>query len=149
MAVRTAEAGKPTAGIAAVQIAPNVFVSSFFGGKPSSIIDRWKDRKITLCLSEAILEEYLDVLARIGLAGEPEFEGLKALFRSGFNLMFAAKTPQLTVTGLDPDDLKFIECAVALNAELIITGDKRFLEVANFQGICIVSPGRFLEDSAP
>jgi len=113
------------------------------------IIDRWKGQKITLCLSEAILEEYKDVLARLGLAGEPEFEELKALFRSGFNLVFAAKTPQLAIAGLDPGDLKFIECAVALNAELIITGDKGFLEIASYQGIRIVSPGRFLEELRP
>ena len=85
-----------------VVIDTNVFVSSFFGGKPRLIIDHWKVRKITLCLSEAILEEYLDVLARLGLAGELEFEELKALFRSGFNLVFAAKTPRLAIAGLDP-----------------------------------------------
>jgi putative PIN family toxin of toxin-antitoxin system len=132
-----------------VVIDTNVFVSSFFGGKPRLIIDHWKVQKITLCLSEAILEEYLDVLARIGLAGEPEFEELKALFKSGFNLVFAAKTPQLTIVGLDPGDRKFIECAVALNAERIITADKSFLEVANYQGIRIVSPAQFIKDSAP
>ena len=113
------------------------------------IIDHWKDQKITLCLSEAILEEYLDVLARMGLAGEPEFEEFKSLFKSGFNLAFAAKTPQLAIAGLDPGDIKFIECAVALNAELIITGDKGFLEIASYQGIRIVSPGRFLEELRP
>ncbi len=124
----------------------NVFVSSFFGGKPRSIIDLWKDQKITLCVSEAVLTEYKDVLARLGLAGEPEFDELKALFKSGFNLVFAAKTPQLAITGLDPGDLKFIECAVALEAEAIITGDKRFLEVAAYQGIRLVSPDKFLAD---
>jgi hypothetical protein len=132
-----------------VVIDTNVFVSSFFGGKPRLIFDHWKDRKITLCLSEAILEEYLDVLARIGLAGEPEFEELKALFRSGFNLVFAAKTPRLDIAGLDPGDLKFIECAAAQEAELIITGDKGFLAVEVYQGIRIISPGRFLEELKP
>jgi uncharacterized protein len=132
-----------------VVIDTNVFVSSFFGGKPRSIIDRWKNRKLTLCLSEAILEEYKDVLARLGLAGEPEFEELKALFKSGFNLVFAAKPPQLTITGLDPGDAKFVECAVGLEAELIITGNKSFLAAAAYQGIRIISPGRFLEESEP
>ncbi len=128
-----------------VVIDTNVFVSSFFGGKPRSIIDRWKNQKLTLCLSEAVLEEYLDVLARLGLAGEPEFEELKALFKSGFNLVFAAKTPHLAITGLDPGDIKFVECAVGLEAELIITGDRGFLAASAYQGIRIISPGKFLE----
>jgi uncharacterized protein len=132
-----------------VVIDTNVFVSSFFGGKPRLIIDHWKDQKITLCLSEAILEEYLDVLVRMGLAGEPEFEELKALFRGGFNLVFAAKLPHLAITGLDPGEIKFIECAAALDAELIITGDKGFLEIASYQGIRIINPDRFLEELRP
>jgi len=128
-----------------VVIDTNVFVSSFFGGKPRLIIDRWKNQELTLCLSEAILEEYLNVLARLGLAGGPEFEELKALFKSGFSLVFMAKTPQLTIVGLDPGDIKFIECAVGLEAELIITGDKGFLAASAYQGIRIISPDKFLE----
>lgn len=128
-----------------VVIDTTVFVSSFFGGNPRSIIDLWRDQKITLSLSEAVLTEYKDVLARLGLSGEPEFDELKALFKSGFNLVFTAKTPHLGIAGLEPGDLKFIECAVALEAEVIVSGDKRFLEVAAYQGIGIVSPGKFLE----
>jgi len=128
-----------------VVIDTNVFVSSFFGGKPRLIIDHWKAGKLTLCLSEQILKEYKDVLARLGLAGEPEFDEFKALFKSGLNLVFAAKPPQLTIAGLDPGDIKFIECAVSLDAELIITGDKGFLAVGVYHGIRIISPGLFIE----
>lgn len=128
-----------------VVVDTNVFVSSFFGGKPRAIIDLWKGQKLTLCLSEAILEEYKDVLARLGLAGEPEFEELKALLKGGFNLVFAAKPPQLTIAGLDPGDVKFVECAAGLEAGWIITGDKGFLAAAAYQGIHIVNPGTFLE----
>ncbi|MBI4684625.1 MAG: putative toxin-antitoxin system toxin component, PIN family, partial [Nitrospirae bacterium] len=44
----------------------NIFVSSFFGGNPKKIIDLWKNEKITLCLSHTVLDEYIDVLRRIG-----------------------------------------------------------------------------------
>jgi len=37
-----------------VVIDTNVFVSSFFGGTPRKIIDLWKNRDITLCLSRDI-----------------------------------------------------------------------------------------------
>lgn len=54
----------------------NVFVSSLFGGNPRKIIDLWKNEKITCCLSHAILDEYIDVLGRIGMKDEHEIEEL-------------------------------------------------------------------------
>jgi predicted nucleic acid-binding protein len=50
----------------------NVFVSSFFGGNPRDIVNLWKAGEITLCLSRAIVDEYLEVLGRLGLQNERE-----------------------------------------------------------------------------
>src|SRR4030067_1288716 len=99
-----------------VVIDTNIFVSSFFGGNPRKIIDLWKKEKITLCLSNTILDEYVDVLCRIGLKDEHELEELLALFSRGFNLLFTTKTPKIKIVKDDPDDDKFIECAAALKA---------------------------------
>ena len=78
-----------------VVIDTNIFVSSFFGGKPRKIIDLWKAGKITLCLSNAILDEYIDVLRRTGLTEEDELEELLSLFSRGFSLLFTTKTPKI------------------------------------------------------
>ncbi|MFN3740796.1 MAG: putative toxin-antitoxin system toxin component, PIN family [Thermodesulfovibrionales bacterium] len=59
-----------------VVIDTNVFVSSFFGGKPKKVIDLWKDGKISLCLSKGILDEYIEVLIRLGMKEEKELEAL-------------------------------------------------------------------------
>ncbi|MDI6785031.1 MAG: putative toxin-antitoxin system toxin component, PIN family, partial [bacterium] len=107
-----------------VVIDTNIFISSFFGGKPRKIIDLWKEGKITLCLSKEILDEYIAVLQRIGLKNESELEELLALFAKGYNILFTAKTPSIKAVKNDPDDDKFIACAVALKTEVIITGDK-------------------------
>lgn len=128
-----------------VVIDTNIFVSSFFGGNPRKIIDLWKKEKITLCLSKAILDEYVDVLCRIGLKDEHELEELLALFSRGFNLLFTTKTPKISIVKKDPDDDKFIECAVALKADAVITGDKKILVIKEYMGINIVTPQRFLE----
>ena len=132
-----------------VVIDTNVFISSFLGGVPRQIIDLWKEQKITLCLSEKILEEYLDVLGRIGLTEETELEELLSLFKKGYNLRFTARTPKLAVVKTDPADDKFIECAVALGASAIITGDRGLLAIGRYQGIVIVNPRKFLEDFSP
>ena len=128
-----------------VVIDTNIFVSSFFGGNPRKIIDLWKIEKITLCLSNAILDEYIDVLRRIGLKAEDELEELLSLFSMGFNIMFTTKTPKIKIIKNDPDGDKFIECAAALKAQTIITGDKEVLAIKEYMGIGILTPQKFLE----
>jgi uncharacterized protein len=129
-----------------VVIDTNIFVSSFFGGNPRRIIDLWKTEKITLCLSKDILDEYIEVLHRIGLQDEDELGELLSLFRRGFNMLFTTKTPKAKVVKDDPDDDKFIECAMALKAEVIVTGDKAIEAVGEYMGIKILTPQRFLKN---
>jgi len=128
-----------------VVIDTNIFVSSFFGGKPRKIIDLWKEGKITLCLSKDILNEYVEVLHRIGLQDEVELEELLSLFTKSFNILFTTKTPRIKVVKGDPDDDKFIECAVALRAEVIITGDKTIEVIGEYMNIKILTPQQFLK----
>jgi hypothetical protein len=128
-----------------VVIDTNIFVSSFFGGNPRKIVDFWKKGKIILCLSKDILDEYVDVLQRIGLKEEEEIEELLSLFAKGFNIVFTTKTPKIKAVKDDPDDDKFIECAVALKAEVIITGDKALKAMNEYMGIKILTPHEFLK----
>lgn len=128
-----------------VVIDTNIFVSSFFGGNPLRIIDLWKKGEITLCLSKDILDEYIRVLQRIGLKDENELEELLSLFSKGFNVVFTTRTPKIRVVKDDPDDDKFIECALALKAEIIITGDRAIEAIGEYMGIKILTPQQFLK----
>jgi len=128
-----------------VVIDTNIFVSSFFGGNPHTIIDLWRNEKITLCLSKDILGEYIDVLQRIGLRDGSEIEELLSLFAKGFNIVFTTRTPKIRAVKDDPDDDKFIECAVALKAEVIITGDRAIKALEEYMGIKILTPQQFLK----
>jgi putative PIN family toxin of toxin-antitoxin system len=132
-----------------VVIDTNVFVSSFYGGNPRKIIDLWKKGNINLCLSKDILEEYVDVLQRVGLKEEEEIEELLSLFAKGVNIIFTTRTPEIRVVEDDPDDDKFIECAVALKAEVIITGDKVLRGIGEHMGIEILTPQEFLKTYKP
>ena len=123
----------------------NVFMSSFLGtGSPRKIIDFWKEGKITICLSKEIVDEYVEVLERLGLSGEKEVEEFLQLFARNFHSLFTAKTPNLEIVKNDPDDNKFFECAVALKAQFIISGDKAVLKIKNYMGIKILSPKQFI-----
>jgi hypothetical protein len=127
-----------------VVVDTNVFISSFFGGNPGKVIDLWKSGEITLCLSAAIVDEYTAVLRRLGLEGETEFSELLDLFARGFHILFTAETPALKVVLADPADDKFVEGAVALKAEMIITGDKALKDIGKYMGIKILGPREFL-----
>jgi putative PIN family toxin of toxin-antitoxin system len=123
----------------------NVFVSSFFGGNPRKVVDLWKTGELILCLSAPIVDEYTAVLRRLGLEGEDELGELLDLFARGTFVLFAAKTPKLSVVQDDPDDDKFVECAVVLEADVIITGDRALREIRNYMEITICGPQEFLE----
>ncbi|RMH03923.1 MAG: putative toxin-antitoxin system toxin component, PIN family [Nitrospirae bacterium] len=122
----------------------NVFVSSFFGGNARKVIDLWKTQQVQLCLSRDILDEYVAVLQRMGLKDQQELKELLNLFSQGYQVIFATNTPHLTIVHEDPADDKFIECAVALHAQVIVTGDKALRAVQDYMGIKIFTPREFL-----
>ncbi len=128
-----------------VVVDTNVFVSSFFGGNPRKVIDLWQSGQLTLCLSAPIVEEYVEVLRRMGLQNERELDELLSLMARGLHSVFTAKTPALRIFSEDPDDDKFIECAVALQAAFVISGDKLLTRLKNYMGIRILSPKAFLD----
>jgi putative PIN family toxin of toxin-antitoxin system len=126
-----------------VVVDTNVFVSSFFGGNPKKVIDLWRKGEITLCLSKDIVDEYVEVMERLRLPQKLTSEVL-TLFASGFNLMFAGKTPTLNIVSADADDNKLFECAVALKAQTIVSGDKAVIGVRDYMGIKVENPQQFL-----
>lgn len=127
----------------------NVFISSFLSpaGAPRRIIDLWKTGHLEICLCAEILEEYVDVLSRFGLAGERELKELLDLFRTKIGIRFVAIENIVEAVQEDPADNKFIECAVKAAAEYIISGDKHLRKLGSYEGIVILSPNEFLERS--
>ena len=128
-----------------VIIDTNVFISSFFGGIPREIINLWKDGKIVICLSQNIIEEYLGVLNRLGLKNQKEINNLTKLFAEGYSSIFTAKTPNIEIVKNDPDDNKFIECAVALDGKIIVSGDKHLKDIKKYVDIDIMAPKEFID----
>lgn len=126
-----------------VVIDTNIFISSFFGGKPKNIIDLWKEGKITICLSQDIIDEYVDVLIRLGIS-QKEIDLLLELFAEGHFCLYTHKTPKLSVVEKDPDDNKFFECAVKHKAKYIISGDKAVLEIKKYFQIAVLNAADFL-----
>ncbi len=127
-----------------VVIDTNVLVSSFFGGKPRQIMDHWKAGRFTLCLSEALLEEYLRVLGRMGLTDEPEIKELLGLLSQSPQVLYKRHVRLARYVPEDPDDDKVVACALALGATRVVTGDKALLNLRHVQDAAFVTPAQFL-----
>jgi len=52
---------------------------------------------------------------------------------------------KLKVVKDDPQDNKFLECALEAKADLIVSGDKHLLKLKEYEGIPIVSSADFLK----
>jgi predicted nucleic acid-binding protein len=48
------------------------------------------------------------------------------------------------VVGDDPDDDKFIECALVAGATAVVSGDHHLLELGGYEGIAVLSVAEFL-----
>jgi putative PIN family toxin of toxin-antitoxin system len=131
-----------------IVIDTNVFVSSFLNpkGTPRLIIDLWKTGRVTLCLCAEILTEYLEVLSRFGLAGEPELKELLDLFKTRQSIDFVVIDNDLHAIEADPADYKFLECALKARAACIVSGHKHLKGLRNYDGIPILSPADFMAD---
>ena len=124
----------------------NVFVSSvFFGGPPHKILEAWRDGKIQLLLSPAILEEYQRVMRELAVRfPEIKVEALINFIVVHSEIILPPSLP--SVIQADPSDDKFLECAVAGEATCIVTGDKHLLKLLTFRRIPILTPRQFVED---
>lgn len=122
----------------------NVFVSSFVGGKPRAVIDLWIERKLTLCLSPEILDEYLRVFESLDVVDNEEYPEIIGLLEEQFNLVFTDSTQDLNVVESDPSDDKFLECGIELNADTVISGDRDLIELGTYGRLDLRTPDDFL-----
>ena len=87
----------------------------------------WEDfvlGKYTLCISNAIIEEYEEIIAShmSPLAAQIAVE---AILRAN-NVIRVDAHFQFDLIKTDPDDNKFVDCAIVANADYIVTEDKHF-----------------------
>lgn len=124
----------------------NVFISGiFFSGPPYQILKAWRDEKIQIVISPEILDEY----QRVGETLTAEFPEIEIypfleLLTAKAELISTKRFPVYICE--DPDDDKFLSCAIASRTKLIISGDKHLLNVSGYQGIKVIRPRQFIDE---
>jgi len=111
----------------------------------SRIYTAWDAGRFILLLSEPILTEIEDVLSRPEVISKLRMTPIEAgalieLVRRRSTRV----TPAVAMTqSRDPDDNKFLDCAVAGSADYIVSGDADLLSLREVQGIPIVDAPTF------
>lgn len=105
-------------------------------------MDAWLAGRYTLLVSPPILAEYQATLERL-LPGSLAAE----TFLHAVYVKAIAVNPTETIHAIrrDPSDNRFLECAVAGGADVIVSGDQHLLRLKQFRQVLIVTPRAFLE----
>lgn len=123
----------------------NVYISAIvFGGACESVLALARAGIVDLCISGAIRRELRLVLA--DTFGWTETRIREALGEIDGLTTFVKTTVRCSGILVHDDDHRILECAIAAQAEFLVTGDKKhFHSLKTFQGIKIVSPRAFLD----
>jgi putative PIN family toxin of toxin-antitoxin system len=125
----------------------NVLISALlFSGEPGRIVERWKSGAFVPVFSRDTFDEFRKVLSypkfsltvqEIATLIEDEVLPFCEVVEIGEEILGVCR---------DPADDPFLSCAVAADADFIISGDKDLLALGSFRNIPIVTVAAFLQN---
>lgn len=104
------------------------------------------DGKYTLCVSDDILDEYQEIIERLTT---PEIaENVILLLQNSSNVRFFTPHFHFNLIENDPDDNKFVDCAIVAGADYIVSQDVHFnvLETIPFPKVYVIRLEQFLKE---
>lgn len=127
----------------------NVLVSALIRpqGGTGAVLRLLRESRFRLVLSEALLDELVDVLARPRLREKYGIDDaavtilLRVLLLRG---ELVRPTEEIRLSR-DPKDDMVLEAAVAGRANVVVTGDADLLDLERVEGVEILTPARFAE----
>lgn len=121
----------------------NVLVSAllFRGGRLAWLREAWQRGRIVPLAARETVEELLRVLEypKFRLTMEDRQE-LLADFLPFAEIVAPPKKPARLPVCRDPDDVMFLQAAVAGNADALVTGDSDLLALSGQTGLAILTP---------
>jgi uncharacterized protein len=123
----------------------NVLLSGlFFGGQPLRIVEACLGGTVQFVTSPEIWAEYEQAAAE--LAKDRPLPALpKLLLQLAAQALVIETLPLKKPICRDPDDDKFIACALSAGADCIVSGDKD-LHAVRLPGLQVLTPRTFIED---
>lgn len=111
-----------------VVIDTNILLVSISSRSPHHWIFQGITRKrFDLIVSTEILAEYTEIIQRH--MGNTVADSVMAVIENLENLTQVSPTFRFNLITTDPDDNKFVDCAIASNADFILTEDRHMVEL--------------------
>ena len=121
----------------------NVLISGiFFGGSSHHILQAWKQKKIQFVISQEIYTEYTRV-AEVISKKYPEIDISEILNLIAIYSEIVQSYVLSEQVCEDPDDDKFIACAISNEVKYIVSGDKHLLRLSGYHDIRVMKPQEF------
>jgi uncharacterized protein len=122
----------------------NVYISALnFGGVPDQVLALGRRGLIAMFVSNPILAEIEGVLKR--KFQWPPNRTRDAIIAIGEFVKEVQPTGRVAVIEKDEPDNRVLECALAAEATIIVSGDSHLRELGSFKRIRILRPREFLE----
>lgn len=123
----------------------NVLVSGiFFSGPPYQIIGAWRRGELSIVLSETIYDEHQRVANELSSQfPDIDVDPFLALVVAHGEMVNAPDLKEQVCA--DPDDDKFLACAISGKCKFIVSGDKELLKVDGYRGINVLKPREFVD----
>ncbi len=132
-----------------VVVDTNVLVSALIGKSyPHKIIyDCIFGNRITVCISPDVFDEYKSVINRPKFDRFPDFRinSVEMLAQLAEVSEYFEPTINLAFINDEPDN-RFLELALAAQADFILTGNTNHFNFSEYEGVRIVSPKFFYEN---
>jgi len=121
----------------------NVVVSAVLksGSLPASLLTLVLRERVKLCVSYAVLEEYREVLNRPKFGLQPH--AVQSLLQEITKNSLLVSPTEHIANPLDEKDSHFLECAVAADAQYLVTGNIKHFPAPQFRQTKIVTPAVF------
>ena len=127
-----------------ILIDTNILISAlFFDGLPKKLLSEIDFEKFNLCVNKEIINEYTEKI-------DKKFSKSKYILDKDLRQKIFSSFKNFEIKSdlkicRDPDDDKFINCAIDAEAIYIVSGDNDLLTIKNFAGIEIVTAREFYD----
>ena len=124
----------------------NILLVSISDKSPfHNIFKSFIENKYSLCVSTDILAEYEEIISKVGNQKLADF--LLKSIENSISTVRIEKYYSFDLIKIDADDNKFVDCAIAANADYIVTSDSHFNVLKNipFPKVEVLSISEFLK----
>ena len=126
-----------------IVIDTNVFISAvFFGGLPLKVLHSIISKRNDAYISPQIWDEYNDVIERLTkkYPSRLKHQLIDEVFK-----VFKVISPSTVISICrDPDDDKFLSCAIDAGCQYLVSGDDDLLSLGKVEDVTICTPSEFL-----